>query len=301
MNSQVFEGISRAKINLHLAVLGKRGDGYHNISTLMAELELADMLALRVIKISPDCETSVSIIDSGGTCSHITAGIEPGKNLISVGAQNYLRRIDVRAVVEFSIVKNIPSGAGLGGGSSNAACAIELIRRALGRERDEDVFSAAAETGSDVPFFLYGGFALASGRGDVIEPVDFSADYHVVLVNNGIHVNTAEAYRRLNRDYLYNGPDYVDNSASIIKNTGKLHQLHLWKKVMKNDFEEAIFPLYPELRNVKEELYGLGADYAAMTGSGSTIFGVFESYNRAARACDFLKKGNNVVLTKFAL
>ncbi|HQO39835.1 MAG TPA: 4-(cytidine 5'-diphospho)-2-C-methyl-D-erythritol kinase [Spirochaetota bacterium] len=298
MNSKVLEGISRAKINLHLAVLGRRGDGYHNISTLMAELELADRLALRIIKISADCETSVSVIDSGGTCSHITGGIEPGKNLISIGAMNYLKRVDTQAVVEFSIVKNIPSGAGLGGGSSNAACAIELIRRALGRERDKAVFSAAAETGSDVPFFLYGGFALASGRGEVVEPVDFSCKYHVILVNNRIHVNTAEAYRVLRRDYLYNGPDHTDNSTLMKKYMGKLDN---WKKVMKNDFEDAIFPLYPELGNVKEELYGLGADYAAMTGSGSTVFGVFESYNRAIDACDSLKNGNNVVLTKFAL
>lgn len=297
MNPRLLEEKSRAKINLHLAVLNRRGDGYHNISSLMAGLELSDTLTLRGYNFSANSGVEISIIDAGGDCGYITSGIEPGGNLISVGAANYLKRINTGGSLEFSIVKNIPSGAGLGGGSSNAACAIELVRLALGRERDEAFYSAAAETGSDVPFFLYGGFAFASGRGEIIEPYRFNCDCHVILVNNGIHVNTAQAYKALNRGLVYSGPGHMESAARIKEVLGNPG---LWKDVMKNDFEEAIFPVYPELLDIKEKLYGLGADYAAMTGSGSTVFGVYSNYNRAVEACNCLKKGNNALLTKFA-
>lgn len=298
MNPEVLEAKSRAKINLHLAVLNRRDDGYHNISSLMASLDLADTLVLQKHKFTNGGAVEISIKDSGGEYGHITGAIETGSNLISIGAVNYLKKINTSGSLEFSIVKNIPCGAGLGGGSSNAACAIELVRLALGRERDEACYSAAAETGSDVPFFLYGGFAFASGRGEVIEPIRFHCDYHVILVNNGIHVNTSQAYKALKRESFYNGPGHEEILGVIKENIGSLAR---WKDVMKNDFEDAIFPLYPEIRHIKEELYNLGADYAAMTGSGSTVFGVFSSYKRAADACNCLKKGNNAVLTKFGL
>ncbi|HPS57946.1 MAG TPA: 4-(cytidine 5'-diphospho)-2-C-methyl-D-erythritol kinase [Spirochaetota bacterium] len=298
MNLKVLEGISRAKINLHLAVLNRRIDGYHNISSLMAGLELADTLTLQKYSFSAKNGIEISITDSGGEYGYITGSIETESNLISIGAKNYLKKIGTGGSLEFSIVKNIPSGAGLGGGSSNAACAIELVRHALDRERDEACYSAAAETGSDVPYFLYGGFAFASGRGEIIEPVLFNCDYHVILVNNGIHVDTAKAYKALKRDYMYSGPGHKESAASI---EGCMGNLGKWKEVMKNDFEDAIFPVYPEIGQIKERLYGLGADYAAMTGSGSTVFGVFSNYNRALDACDYLKKANKAILTKFAL
>ncbi len=297
MNLKHIEGISRAKINLHLAVLNRRDDGFHNISSLMAGLDLADRLTLREFKFFPGGNIDISISDSGGEYGSVTCGIETSSNLISIGAVNYLRKINTGGSLDFSIEKNIPSGAGLGGGSSNAACAIELVRTALGRSRDEACYSAAAETGSDVPFFLYGGFAFASGRGEIIEPISFSCDYHVILVNNGIHVNTAQAYKSLGRDSLYSGPGHKESAADITKCLGNLYK---WKEVMKNDFEEAIFPLHPEIKMVKERLYELGADFAAMTGSGSTVFGIFSNYSRAAGACNFLKKENNALLTKFA-
>lgn len=297
MSSKHLEAISRAKINLHLAVLNRRDDGYHNILSLMAGLELADKLTLRKYEFSPGSGIEISISDAGGEYGSVTTGIETAGNLISIGAVNYLRRIDTGGILDFSIEKNIPSGAGLGGGSSNAACAIELVRIALERGRDEACYSAAAETGSDVPFFLYGGFAFASGRGEIIEPVPFGCDYHVILVNNGIHVNTAGAYKALGRGPVYSGPGHNESAAAIEECLGDLNK---WKEVMKNDFEEAIFPVYPEIREVKERLYGLGADFAAMTGSGSTVFGIFSSYNRAFDAFSSLKKENNAVLTKFA-
>ena len=297
MNSAVIEGLSRAKINLHLAVLNRRDDGFHNISSLMAALELSDVLTLRNYDFSGSRGAEVSVIDGGGEYGHITAGMAAGDNLISAGVKNYLKRISAGGTFEFSVVKNIPSGAGLGGGSSNAACAIELVRQALGRDRDDACYLAAAETGSDVLFFLYGGFAFASGRGEVISPFVFNCGFHVVLVNNGIHVSTASAYKALNRDYACNEPG--DNDVSRIKEfIGKVGS---WKEVMRNDFEEAVFAAYPEIGRIKERLYGLGADYAAMTGSGSTVFGVFKDYNSAVSACGVIGAEGRVVLTKFAL
>lgn len=298
MNSGILEGFSRAKINLNLAVLDRRDDGYHNISSLMAGLELADILTLKKYDFSSPGGIQISISDSGGEYGYITGDIEAGSNLISIGARKYLEKINKSGRLEFSIVKNIPSGAGLGGGSSNAACAIELVRLALGRERDQACYTAAAETGSDVPFFLYGGFAFASGRGEIIEPVRFICDYSVILVNNGIHVNTAKAYKALGRNSMFSGQGHRELAAQI---ENCIADLNKWKAVMKNDFEDAIFQEYPELRGIKERLYGLGAEYAAMTGSGSTVFGVFSSYSRALSACNYLKKENNVILTKFAL
>ncbi len=297
MNYEVLTGISRAKVNLHLNVLNRRPDGYHNIFSLMAELELHDILKLREYRFTDTGEVSVFIENAGGRYASVLDSINPQENLIAAGARNYLARLGKGGSFTFTIEKNIPSGAGLGGGSSNGACAIDLVRRALGRMKDEICFAGAADTGSDVAFFLYGGFAFARGRGEILEPAGLRNSSAILLINNGIHVNTGEAYKDLNRPVLAGRPEKIRDQKKISKlfnDTGS------WKKVMINDFERVIFRKHPDICRLKDELYDLGADFAAMTGSGSTVFGVFSNHETAARAELILKKENNVILTAFS-
>ncbi len=158
------------------------------------------------------------------------------------------------------------------------------------------MFSAASESGSDVPFFLKGGIAFAEGRGEILQQIDRSLDFPVILINNGIHVNTGAAYSSLNRGYenVYTVEDLHRRKTELYS---LLEELSEWKKYFINDFEKPVFQQYPELGKLKNELYSLGADFALMSGSGSSVYGVFKDALVSRSAADELKKrGNRVFL-----
>lgn len=289
---------SYAKINLHLEVLNKRKDNYHNLFSLMAELELSDLLKLQSFNLTGTKEpVIVEIINDGGMYSSVTDEIPCEKNLISIAVKNYMRLAGAGGNFRFSLEKNIPSGAGLGGGSSNAAAALVAATGALGRDIDDDTWKAASLTGSDVPFFLCGGFAFIEGRGELVSPAEFIDESYVLLVNNGIHVDTGRAYQSLNRlksDILI---DCRDRKELIRE---KINIRSYWKTLFKNDFEDTVFRMHPELAFIKEKMYNLNSFFAAMTGSGSTIFGLFENAKIALLAQSELEKdGNTVYFAKF--
>jgi 4-diphosphocytidyl-2-C-methyl-D-erythritol kinase len=217
----------------------------------------------------------------------LDSSVEIADNLVVRAAQLVLEHLKVKASIRFALDKRIPMGAGLGGGSSNAAATLIALPALAGRRVLHERLSALAETlGSDVPFFLRGGTALGFGRGTELYPLPDMPQHHVLVVSTGVHVSTAEAYGGLGRsvtDALTSARESpilreFQAIAWALKDTS-LEQLPL-----KNDFEAAVFEAHPELAAVAKKLRRLGGKPAMMTGSGSAVFGVFGSEAEARRA-----------------
>lgn len=244
------------KINLGLRILSKRVDGYHELETLMYPVSgLCDAL-----EIIPGEGEGVSFSASGLL---VDAPVE--KNLC-VRAYEALRRRYPLGGVKIHLHKKVPMGAGLGGGSADAAYVIrglsDMFELGLSLSEKEAV---AAEIGSDTAFFVSGRPALASGRGEVLRPVEFSLrGYRLVIVKPSFGVSTAQAYAQ------------VKPAPTEVSLWHLLAQpVSAWKDTVFNDFEPSVFAQFPRLKILKQKLYEAGALYAAMSGSGSAIFGLF--------------------------
>lgn len=243
-----------AKINLGLNVIEKRPDGYHNLETIFYPIPIKDAL-----EIVPAREFSFS-----QTGIEITGPIE--KNLVIKALDLLKARFDIPPI-EIHLLKAIPFGAGLGGGSSDAAFMLKLLNDfcTFGL-KEEELETLAASIGADCPFFVRNKPVFASGTGNIFTPVEVSLKgYHLCLVKPDIAVSTPEAYSLITplRPQI--------NIKDII-----VRPVSEWKELLVNDFEKSIFPRYPEIKNIKEKLYEAGAVYAAMSGSGSSVFGLFE-------------------------
>lgn len=256
---------SLAKLNLDLRVLHKRPDGYHELRTIFQTISLSDHLQ---IEFEPAKRTDI----------HLNSSVEITDNLVVRSAKAVLDHLKIKASVHFSLAKRIPMGAGLGGGSSNAAAVLIALPALAGRPVPlPELHRLAASLGSDVPFFLYGGTALALGTGTELYPLSDRPASDVLVVSTGIHVSTPEAYRALGRD--------VTNALTSEAESPILREFQsiAWAPVvpslgelpLKNDFEEAVFGQHPELAKLVRKLKRLGASPAMMTGSGSAVFGVF--------------------------
>ncbi|HNX24695.1 MAG TPA: 4-(cytidine 5'-diphospho)-2-C-methyl-D-erythritol kinase [Spirochaetota bacterium] len=289
---------SYAKINIHLEVLNRRSDNYHNLFSLFAEVDLCDLLKLEDYTLSNNSgEVSVEILNNGGDFSSIVEEIPVEKNLITIAVKKYMASIGRGGHFIFSITKNIPSGAGMGGGSSNAAAALKIVSGVLEREIDDELRNSASSTGSDVPFFLEGGFAFVEGRGELVSRLDFNDESFILLVNNGIHINTGSAYNSLKRAVFDTVINCSDRKRIISEGIARKQD---WKNLFKNDFETGIFSSYPQIGFIKENLYDYGAFFASMTGSGSTVFGLFSDEYSAKNVQKILENdGNRVYFTKF--
>jgi 4-diphosphocytidyl-2-C-methyl-D-erythritol kinase len=247
-----------AKINLGLLIKGRRPDGYHLLETLLLPLpQLRDGLWLEP--------------SDDGACTIRLEGIgldgAPDDNLC-VRAWKLLReRIPELPGLRIRLAKGIPAGAGLGGGSSDAAHTLLGINElfGLGLTRDE-LAPLAARLGSDVPFFLYDTPMLATGTGTDLEPWPLELPYRIEVVTPPIHSATAAAYRALDARSC----DPARSLRDILRAPAAK-----WPQLLVNDLEEPVFGLYPELAAIKAELYARGAVYAAMSGSGSAVFGLF--------------------------
>jgi 4-diphosphocytidyl-2-C-methyl-D-erythritol kinase len=250
---------AHAKINLGLYVLGRRSDGYHEIRTIFQELEFHDTLYFRK-------HTDKLRI----TTDHPSLPIEEN-NLIWQAVRLLSQRTSCPENVIIHIKKNIPLGAGLGGGSSNAAATLCGMNRLfqLGLPLHE-LAALGAELGSDVPFFLHGGTALATGRGENIHSLSNISPVWVLLVNPGIHVSSGWAYKNLNLR--------LTNSQEIISVLPQERDIVLTgakRTSLKNMLEEPVIRKYPIIRSIKTQLLDNGAEWAMMCGSGSTVFGIF--------------------------
>ncbi len=253
-----------AKINLGLQVLNKRSDGFHNINSFMTRVPLFDKIRLESAdKFIFECDTDL--------------GIPNNQNIAYKAARKLLNRLGIPTGIKITLTKNIPAGGGLGGGSSDAASVMKGICSFfnIGDAPDVDriLYEIACELGSDVPFFLRNGSAIASGRGEVLHYVDYSLPWTVQIVAPKFGINTGVAYQNLYReDREYFTIDY----AKYIKYLNSYPVL--MKQIFRNDF------LYPEMEYATEfqfiigKMYDAGALFASMSGSGSCCFGLYENH-----------------------
>jgi 4-diphosphocytidyl-2-C-methyl-D-erythritol kinase len=263
-----------AKINLDLRVLGRRSDGYHELKTIFQAVDWHDE-----ILVEPADRFEFS---APGTPEDET-------NLVVRAVRAYERLAGIKANVRITVNKNIPVGRGLGGGSSDAAVTVIGLQRMFKRALPfEEVPYVLRELGSDVPFFALGGRAAGYGRGDEVYKLDDAAEYWVLLVDPGIMIATREAYSWLTI------PDKSNNIEGFHDDA----ELGCAGDVWTNDFEGPVFARYPQLATIKEELLELGAYRAALSGSGSTVFGQFQMVSDVIRAANALKERFRVKVTK---
>ena len=262
-----------AKINLSLQVLYKRPDDYHELRTIFQTISLADHLE---IAFTPGRKSSVDIDEIP----------EIPNNLIARAAELCLDAMGATGRVEFRLRKTIPMGAGLGGGSSDAAAVLLALPVLAGKRLDlATLLKLAAGLGSDVPFFLFGGAALGIGRGAEIYPLPDSAPRHGLLTAPGIHVSTARAYRDLTSTLtMESQQNKMVSFQSKVWRTGVERAGTGDPGAGENDFEAVVFAQYPQLNSLKHRLLKMGAQTAMMTGSGSAIFGLFGARAEAVRA-----------------
>jgi 4-diphosphocytidyl-2-C-methyl-D-erythritol kinase len=250
-----------AKLNLTLEVLNRRPDGFHDLRTVFQTVSLHDVLDIEARRAR---RTRVSVVSS--------VDIQ-GENLATRAAEAVLGELGAAAEVTIRLHKRIPMGAGMGGGSSDAAAVLRALPLLLNKriEPTDRLFGAAARLGSDVPFFLLGGTALGLGRGTELYPLPGVRESHVLVVAPDVHVATADAYRALNRT-----PEYVPDT-NVTEQFARALIAGDWPRYCVNDFEAAVFAGHPALAALRRRLARAGARVARMTGSGSALFGVFDS------------------------
>lgn len=246
-----------AKINLGLNIVSKRDDGYHNLETIFYPIAVKDALEIIVKENLPDD----TFIEAG-----IKVDASPDNNLV-MKALKLIRQYYDFPKVEIHLLKKIPFGAGIGGGSADASFMLRLVNDtfSLGISKPE-LAALAVQLGADCPFFIYNKPMFASGIGEIFEDIELTLqDYHFVLIKPDIHIPTKDAFAEIK-------PAQPQLS---LKEIIKLPVAE-WKNRMINDFEKSIFPKYPVIKDIKEQLYAMGAEYASMSGSGSSVFGIFK-------------------------
>ncbi len=247
------------KINLGLNILRKRSDGYHDLETVFYPIPLTDVLEL------VECD------QPGFQLSGLKVEGNPDDNLCLKAYHLLKQDFPHLPAVSFHLLKAIPIGAGLGGGSADGAFMLKLLNQKFRLTlTEQQLIDYALQLGSDCPFFIVNKPSFATGRGEKIEPVELDlSPYKFVIVNPGIHISTKEAFSKL----------VPAVPAKCIKEIIQ-QPLTTWKNELVNDFEKPFFQLHPAIESIKTQLYNAGAVYASMTGSGSTVYGIFEKSTR---------------------
>ena len=245
------------KINLGLRVVSRRADGYHDLETVFYPIPLFDAL-----EIVPEAEDKSKFTQSG-----IQLDGNKEDNLVLKAYRLLSNDFDLPPV-DVYLRKNIPVGAGLGGGSSDAAFMLKLLNEYAALNLNEEKLEQyAARLGADCPFFIRNKPVFAEGTGDQFSEIDLSLKgYFLYLVKPNVFISTKEAFAGI-----------VPGKPEISVNETIKLPVNQWKGALLNDFEESVFNRHPEIRQVKETLYANGAIYAAMSGSGSSVFGIFET------------------------
>ena len=245
------------KINIGLNILSKREDGYHNLQTVFYPINVHDALELVAANTPGDIQLTITGAD------HITAD----ENNLCVKAYRLLKRdFPQLPSIKAHLHKTIPVGAGLGGGSSDGAFMLKLLNEKFDLELDKPALvHYAAQLGSDCAFFVMDAPCFATSRGEVLEPITLDlSHFSIVIINPGIHISTAAAFAGI----------------APAKNTADLKTLiaapiETWRSTIQNDFEVSAFIAHPEIAAIKHDLYNKGALYASMSGTGSTVYGIF--------------------------
>jgi len=264
---------SLAKINLDLRVLHKSSDGFHELRTVFQTVSLFDSIEISYT----EARRSELILEDA---------LAIPNNLILRAAQAVLDTIRVSAQVRFRLIKKIPMGGGMGGGSSNAAAVLMalpvLAGRALPFEKLQDL---AAGLGSDIPFFLMGGTALGVSRGTELYPLADVAPEPVLIVSPGFHIATGPAYAGLERTLTFPGSSRsINNFQSFVRALAETRSAGEASAFSANDFEAVVTRQYPQLKSIWGKLWKLGAVGVRMTGSGSAVYGIFDSRESRERA-----------------
>jgi 4-diphosphocytidyl-2-C-methyl-D-erythritol kinase len=264
---------SFAKINWFLRILGKRADGFHELCTIFQTVSLHDDLTF--------WESDKIIL----TCNDKNIPLDEG-NLIVRAAKILSEKLNIKKGAKIHLEKRIPSPGGLGGGSSNAATTLFGLLKLWQIEIDFVEFSKIAEQlGSDVPFFLYGGTAFGTGRGtEIIELNDLEENF-ILIVTPNIAVSTAEAFSRINAPHLTNNAS--KSILQICRNDAQTLRSKHTKLV--NDFEKTVFENEFEIKRVKEKLLEYESSFALLSGSGASVFGVFDTKEKLKIALDKLQ------------
>ena len=263
---------SPAKINLFLKVTGKRPDGYHDLVSLMCCIGLYDRIALRT------GAASISV-----ACSFPDVP-EDSTNIAAQAAELFYTRYNTTDRVAIEIEKRIPVGAGLGGGSSNAATVLNGLNGHYGQPfSSSELIRMGASIGADVPFFLFGKPALAAGTGERLTVYSELDRWKVVVIYPGFSISTAEVYKKLNLGLT---KCQIQLKSFFLKQNGFLPAQHLC-----NDLETVVIPQYPEIATAKKRLLENGAKGALMSGSGSSVFGLFTDSRTARLAQEVLAPG----------
>ncbi|MEQ9404734.1 MAG: 4-(cytidine 5'-diphospho)-2-C-methyl-D-erythritol kinase [Cyclobacteriaceae bacterium] len=245
-----------AKINLGLNILKKREDGYHDIESCFYPIPWND---------------SLEIIEADTFSFHSYGPEIPGNSAsnLCVKAFELLKADHDIHPIEIHLLKSIPMGAGLGGGSADGAFTLKMLNEFFELNLStKKLQEYALELGSDCPFFIENKPVLARGRGELLESIDLNlSGYYLAIHNPGIHISTQEAYSGIR-------PTVPQEPISKIISS----DVSVWRDKLINDFEASVFKNHPEIAGLKKEMYDEGALYASMTGSGSTVFGIFEEY-----------------------
>lgn len=254
-----------AKINIGLHILNKRDDGYHNLSTLFYPInDLYDKLKFTLTdKFEFICDDPAIPDDDNNLVIKTKLLLENHTN----------KKLNVRIELE----KNIPSQAGLGGGSSDAAAALislnEIFNLGL---KESSIYKLALTLGSDVPFFIKAKPAIGKSRGEILNYIDFEINEYIVIVKPPINISTKEAFNN-----ILPSMQEINYNEIIAKN---VINYDLLRTSVQNDFEKYVFIKYPEIERIKKKLYDSGAMYASMSGSGSTLFGIFNKEEEARKS-----------------
>jgi 4-diphosphocytidyl-2-C-methyl-D-erythritol kinase len=260
---------SPAKVNLRLEILKKRKDGYHELKTILQKISLHDQLRFSLKK------------EKGIFINSTNPGLPIGKgNLIYQAVQSIIEKSDYRGGVDIQIEKKIPLGAGLGGGSSNAAATLmalnQLLRMGLSRKELKGI---GLGIGTDVPFFLFKGTAIGSGIGERLKKIELPNLWYILIYPN-FEVSTKWAYQ----NYILTKRRFHINLNKLLKNPEGISRI-FW-----NDLEEVVSKRYPEIGIMKNMLCSVGALGALMTGSGPTVFGIFSEERGASEAYKRVKR-----------
>ena len=253
-----------AKVNLGLNVVERRTDGYHNLQTVFYPVPLTDALEVQPMddRFPSDTECDLKV-------TNIRIEGDEQRNLVVRAYELLKRNYPQMPRIHVHLWKGIPTQAGMGGGSSDCAYMIRLLNDLFDlRLTKDEMVSYAARLGADCAFFIHSGPCYAEGIGDLLTPVSLNlGGGYIGVVRADIPVSTKDAFSRIMPHYP------TRNCGEVV-----MQPVESWRKELTNDFEDSVFALYPEIGKVKERLYDLGAVYAAMSGSGSALFGLFREY-----------------------
>jgi 4-diphosphocytidyl-2-C-methyl-D-erythritol kinase len=269
-----------AKINIGLRILNKRDDGYHNIETIFHRINLFDE-----IRFQDSCNLLLE-------CNNPEIPTD-NRNLCMKAAQILQKNYKVTKGAKILLNKNIPIGAGLGGGSSDAAYVLKHLPNFLGIEiPKEELYQLAMDIGSDVPYFLDKSTAYATGRGEQLEYFRLDIPYWIIIVHPNVQISTAWAYANLKLKPHQQENNLKELLIDNIEHPEKLREL------IHNDFEDLVLQNHPDIKRLKENLYKQGAEFVQMSGSGSSVYAFFKHESKAREAIRIFSKDYLTFLTE---